>query len=257
MAGSRRFHMYSQARSIPYFQWWKESELMQDALESAATRVFDPETARKYIISVTETEVDEGLLKAEDSIARQAIWLRRNIEDIDCQESSYALSRFTGERMRKIIYIAECLGAQEKVEKAHRMLRELKEHRLERRLNPDQFFHYNVHWVGREGIEPETSEEHRKYMARLCKDFTDNMISMVTQAIRKRKLLHDRLTEECLQHIRLCQAKCAEFHGRTETLERIKSYLLDTSTTAPLVVHGISGTGKTSILAMSANLCKT
>ncbi|KAH3692060.1 hypothetical protein DPMN_194937 [Dreissena polymorpha] len=227
-------------------EWWKESELMQDALESAATRVFDPETARKYIISVTETEVEEGLLKAEDSIARQAIWLRRNIEDIDCQESSYALSRFT-----------ECLGAQEKVEKAHRMLRELKEHRMERRLNPDQFFHYNVHWVGREGIEPETSEEHRKYLARLCKDFTDNMISMVTQAIRKRKLLHDRLTEECLQHIRLCQAKCAEFHGRTETLERIKSYLLDTSTTAPLVVHGISGTGKTSILAMSANLCKT
>ncbi|KAH3832819.1 hypothetical protein DPMN_106116 [Dreissena polymorpha] len=76
-------------------QWWKESEQMQHALESAATRVFDQETARKYIISVTEAEVEEGLLKAEDSIARQAIWLRRNIEDIDRQESSYALSRYT------------------------------------------------------------------------------------------------------------------------------------------------------------------
>ncbi|KAH3785950.1 hypothetical protein DPMN_164046 [Dreissena polymorpha] len=32
-------------------QWWKESEQMQHALESAATRVFDQETARKYIIS--------------------------------------------------------------------------------------------------------------------------------------------------------------------------------------------------------------
>ncbi|KAH3785932.1 hypothetical protein DPMN_164028, partial [Dreissena polymorpha] len=227
-------------------QWLKESEQMQDALESAATRVFDQETARKYIISVTETEVEEGLLKAEDSIARQAIWLRRNIEDIDRQESSYALSRYT-----------ECQGAQGKVEKAHRMLRELKEHRMERRLHSDQIFHYNVHWVGPEGIVPDTSEEHRKYLVRLCKDFTDNMISLTTQAIRNRNLLHDQLTEECMQHIRLCQAKCAEFHGRTETLERIKSYLLETSTTAPLVVHGISGTGKTSILAMTAKLCKT
>ncbi|XP_052281860.1 NACHT domain- and WD repeat-containing protein 1-like [Dreissena polymorpha] len=137
------------------------------------------------------------------------------------------------------------------------MLRELKEHRMERRLHSDQIFHYNVHWVGPEGIDPDTSEEHRKYLARLCKDFTDNMISLTTQAIRNRYLLHDKLTEECLQHIRLCQSKCAEFHGRTETLERIESYLLDTSTAAPLVVHGISGTGKTSILAMAAKLCKT
>ncbi|KAH3785953.1 hypothetical protein DPMN_164049 [Dreissena polymorpha] len=45
------------------------------------------------------------------------------------------------------------------------------------------------------------------------------MISLTTQAIRNRYLLHDKLTEECLQHIRLCQSKCAEFHGRSETLE--------------------------------------
>ncbi|XP_052260800.1 uncharacterized protein LOC127864947 isoform X2 [Dreissena polymorpha] len=88
---------------------------------------------------------------------------------------------------------------------------------------------------------------------RFCKDFTDYMISLVTQAIRNRTPLHVPLTEESLQHIRLC----AEFHGRTETLDLIKSNLLDTSTAALLVVHGISGTGKTSILAMSSKLCKT
>ncbi|KAH3785951.1 hypothetical protein DPMN_164047 [Dreissena polymorpha] len=57
-----------------------------------------------FVAIVTEAEVEEGLLKAEDSIARQAIWLRRNIEDIDRQESSYALSRYTGERMRTNMY---------------------------------------------------------------------------------------------------------------------------------------------------------
>ncbi|KAH3890788.1 hypothetical protein DPMN_014876 [Dreissena polymorpha] len=48
--------------------------------------------------------------------------------------------------------IAECLGAHEKVQKAHRMLRELKENRMERRLNPDRIFHYNLHWVGLDGM---------------------------------------------------------------------------------------------------------
>ncbi|XP_052260576.1 uncharacterized protein LOC127864730 [Dreissena polymorpha] len=157
---------------------------------------------------MTETEVEEGLLKAEDSIARQAIWLRRNIEDIGRQESSYELSSYD-----------KCRGAKEKVDNAHRMMRELKEHRIEGRMHSNQILLDNVHWVGREGIKPDFSEEHRKYLARLCNDFVDNMISLVTKAIRNRKLLHDRLTEECLQHIRLCQDMCAEFHGRTETLE--------------------------------------
>ena len=57
-----------------------------------------------FVAIVTETEVEEGLLKAEDSIARQAIWLRRNIEDIDQQESSDELSRYTGERTHTNMY---------------------------------------------------------------------------------------------------------------------------------------------------------
>ncbi|KAH3718896.1 hypothetical protein DPMN_061721 [Dreissena polymorpha] len=51
-----------------------------------------------------------------------------------------------------------------------------------------------------------------------------------------------------LQHIRLC----AEFHRRTEILDRIKSFLMDESTPAPLVVHGNRG----SILALSEKLSK-
>ncbi|KAH3897930.1 hypothetical protein DPMN_022126 [Dreissena polymorpha] len=38
------------------------------------------------------------------------------------------------------------------VENAHRMLRELKEHRIEGRMHSDQILLDNVHWVGREGM---------------------------------------------------------------------------------------------------------
>ncbi|KAH3897910.1 hypothetical protein DPMN_022106 [Dreissena polymorpha] len=37
--------------------WSKENERMQDALESAATTVFDQETVQKYIISDTPSHI--------------------------------------------------------------------------------------------------------------------------------------------------------------------------------------------------------
>jgi len=44
---------------------------------------------------VTETEVQEGILKVGD-VTDTTVWLRRTIEDIDQQENSYALSRYMG-----------------------------------------------------------------------------------------------------------------------------------------------------------------
>lgn len=35
-------------------QWWEECETMQNALEATARKVFDAQTARKYIMSGTD-----------------------------------------------------------------------------------------------------------------------------------------------------------------------------------------------------------
>ena len=49
-------------------------------------------------VLVTETEVHFGL-SAMDEPEVEGLWLRRTIEDIDQQESSYILSRYKGEGM--------------------------------------------------------------------------------------------------------------------------------------------------------------
>lgn len=46
------------------------------------------------IFVVTETETEEGLKPKEAE--KHVLWLNRNIEDIEKQESSYTLSRFIG-----------------------------------------------------------------------------------------------------------------------------------------------------------------
>ena len=44
---------------------------------------------------MTETEVREGLVNIEDQ-DKHCLWLKRDIDNIEQQESNYALSRYIG-----------------------------------------------------------------------------------------------------------------------------------------------------------------
>ena len=46
-------------------------------------------------ISVTETEVRDGLVDIEDQ-EKHCLWLKRDIDDIENQEKNYQLSRYIG-----------------------------------------------------------------------------------------------------------------------------------------------------------------
>ncbi|XP_053376600.1 NACHT domain- and WD repeat-containing protein 1-like [Mercenaria mercenaria] len=223
-------------------QWWEESQEMQEALLETVKKAFDKNKARKYIMSVTETETEEGL--KPKGASKHFLWLNRTIEDIEQQESSHALSRFM-----------ECLGPEEKVKRARQMLKELKEDKMQKTLDPDKILNYSVNWSLSGGIDPDGSEEHRKYLESLSNGFVEHMTGMIDKSIAEKEKVNDPLIEECIQHIRFCQSKCEGFAGRKETLEQIKSYLTSTSTpNQPFVLHGTSGTGKTSILAMAAKM---
>ncbi|OWF56817.1 NACHT and WD repeat domain-containing protein 1 [Mizuhopecten yessoensis] len=216
---------------------------MQDALKSAAELVLGEEEAKKYVISVTEKEIQMGLLSVDTAgVEGGCAWFRRNIKDIDSVEPSYQLSRYM-----------ECLGNEETVKLAQGLLTDLKDRKMQHHLPSDNLLAYSVPWTDK-GINPELLE-HQKYLKQMSEDFVQKMMDMITKGIKERSVTDssDPVEAECLQHVRFCQQKCKNFHGREVTLEEIKAYLTNDSK-SPLVVHGQSGCGKTSILAKVAAL---
>ncbi|XP_060587443.1 NACHT domain- and WD repeat-containing protein 1-like isoform X3 [Ruditapes philippinarum] len=223
-------------------QWWSESEAIQAALEEVAQKRFDTETARKYMRSVTETEVYGGIINADD-INNTCIWLKRTIEDIETKDSSYILSRYI-----------ECTynNSEDKVKKSQELLNQLK-NKIEQKLPVENILDYKVTWNKEKGIDP-NSEEHRKYLVKLCDDFVSKMCSMIHAAVQAKKRADGPLIEEIVQHIQFSQDKCRQFHGRDDVFKQIKRYVQGMSN-EPMVLYGPSGCGKTSIMAMAAKQC--
>ncbi|XP_060067084.1 NACHT and WD repeat domain-containing protein 2-like [Ylistrum balloti] len=234
-------------------KWWQESDIMQAALESSAEQALGPEAAKKFIISVTEKEIQMGLLSLDkEKAGKSCLWFNRVIKNIEKETASYQLSRYM-----------ECLGPEDKVQKAQRLLADLKERQITDCLPEKNIISYNVSWTDKDhhdnefddtGINPEVTE-HKKYLKKLTDDFVNTVTNMIKASIQEREASSnsDPLFTESLQHIRFCQQKCANFHGRETTLEKIKTYLT-TPNQKPLVIHGMSGCGKTSIIAMAAKL---
>ena len=50
----------------------------------------------RVLLTVTETEVQHGLLEPGTHTENSAIWLKREIDDIDKLENNYAVSRYKG-----------------------------------------------------------------------------------------------------------------------------------------------------------------
>lgn len=120
---------------------------------------------------------------------------------------------------------------------------------------------YDVPWEP-EGLNPNSVESHAQYISKFCSDFIagvknliDSDIQMSQSLIRAREYYSQY--NESLHHAHFCKMKCQSFCGQAETLERIKSYILDASNRNPFVIHAQSGVGKTSIMAKAMDSLKS
>ena len=60
-----------------------------------------------------------------------------------------------------------------------------------------------------------------------------------------------KIVTELMQHLHGCKNNCDVFFGRTEELERMKNYIVGGSN-KPFVMYGAGGSGKSSMLSMTA-----
>jgi len=115
---------------------------------------------------------------------------------------------------------------------------------------------YETHWNGLPLEEDEDS--HLAYLERFCEDFVGRMKDMVEEGLQMRcgSFLFTsgrELSVEVLHHASMAVAKSRIFCGREDTLEDIHDYIQSSSESrSPLVLHGLSGQGKTAVMAVAA-----
>eukprot|EP00050_Salpingoeca_kvevrii_P017171 m.62581 g.62581 ORF g.62581 m.62581 type:complete len:1460 (-) comp7407_c0_seq2:100-4479(-) len=224
-------------------QWWQTFERIQTLLRSAAQAVLPPAEAIPFVESITEAETRLGLRDEYDP-ANKAVWFKRTIDKIEARAKEDPATAklfidFKGDELDS---------------EAIELLRQLKDEFIPS-TSMSKIHNYQVTQWADGGINP-TNSEHAEYLKSLCDDFVEEMkASIDAAAARASALRDDSLYVEIAHHHSLCRERCASFHGRHDVLQSIADYLaMDASSGLPalLAVHGISGCGKTSVMAKAA-----
>jgi len=126
---------------------------------------------------------------------------------------------------------------------------------LAERLRPENVLRCESQWNGHP-LE-EDLDFHLPYLDRFCENFVDRMKYMVDEGLRKRtgSFLYTSgqdLGIEVLHHASVAVTKSRIFCGRDDTLQNIETYIQSSETRSPLILHGLSGQGKTAVMAVAA-----
>ncbi|EFX69546.1 hypothetical protein DAPPUDRAFT_202786 [Daphnia pulex] len=220
-------------------KWWDTLDRMQKLLRKAATTLYaqgqlDFDAMHNYLMSVTEREVINGLLKVRNTKNHVLAYVRY-INNINLQNLR---------RAGLFIDIANrALDAE-----AVRLLANLRDERMPAKIEPSNLMRYTVEWIGRDGLANDTHDE---YLQNFISHFYRNIARLVDRAMRKEDSSpQGQIVTEILQHLHACNNSVKVFYGRENDLEKVRRYILGPSI-QPLTLFGAGGCGKTSLLARS------
>lgn len=136
------------------------------------------------------------------------------------------------------------------------MRENLQQKKVPQKLPATHISSYNLKWKPG-GVDPGDSH-HAAYLDALMSEFESKVIRLVknAKAHQTLKILDNEYytgLDEILHHLHFCKEKCANFRGQNDILKQICVYLQNSKNRKPLVIHGKSGHGKTSLLAMAFN----
>lgn len=131
-------------------------------------------------------------------------------------------------------------------------LRRLKHEKLPQVLKTSSNYRaYSIPWMPG-GISHEVTE-HKNYLSQLCEQVYVDVKRLINSALTNQTNLSSPLHSEVLHHAALCTTKCESYCDRRDgILSRIQDHILKPATN-PLVIHGRSGSGKTSVMAKAAS----
>ena len=220
--------------------WWQVYNTLQDILSFGATKYLRDEAAMsKYIVAVTEQEIDLGIVKAKDP-GSHCLWFKRNITDIDQVSKIKLLDRYKEQ-------LSSDMNNQE-LTQVNNLMKNLKENKIPSVLPNENTINYDIHWSD-QGVHPDNAE-HKVYLDQLCKDFEDKTKKLINKAISSKeyKYFEDPVYQDILIQSLFAKQKSETFHGRKTALMLLHEYMIK-DTGRPLIVFGQTGCGKTSLMA--------
>ena len=113
---------------------------------------------------------------------------------------------------------------------------------------------YAVEWDDPSGMH---HKAHSEYLEQLGRDVYHKLKILIDKSMEINSkftdVMQDILYEENLFHWQRARENVIGFLGRMDELEYVKDYILDV-TCHPLILHGISGIGKSALMSMSATM---
>ncbi|XP_072034434.1 NACHT domain- and WD repeat-containing protein 1-like [Amphiura filiformis] len=225
-------------------RWWQVFETLQRTLQLAATKaqskgLYEAQQMHKYFQSVTEHEFRQAL-QDNQNVLDNCLFFIREIDNLQDDVKN--------KEARNYVDITDD-GSPDT--DALTLLHNLKTDFLPSIIPPESIHKYNVPWTPN-GIDP-SHPPHVEYLDDFCNTFRKGIMDLIDMGLKKRSEAADpikkQLYTEMLQHATFCATKCSTFCGREDLLASMHGYVTQ-KPGKPLVVHGVSGSGKTSAMAM-------
>ncbi|KAG2463912.1 NWD1 protein, partial [Polypterus senegalus] len=223
---------------------WRRTEAeLSQALRTAAAQAeidgdFTAEQKHKFFKSVTEWEIENGLMAVKNSEVYAVLFLRELSNQSDL-EGHCPFPQFVD--VKEGGYLDT---------EAQELLSSLKT-----KITSCFADKLNVHSVqlNKGSISPQ-NKIHARYLELLCNQFISDMKQQILQRIKQKTVDEqwENLIQEVVHHMSLSANKCAVFCGRVQLLGNICSRVKENNASIhpPIIVHGPSGIGKT------ATMCK-
>ena len=191
---------------------------------------------------VTEEELTYGLLHVNSDVDNHCLCYMRDLQGLQ--------DNLTDKKSRTYI---DMKSSGQINSTAQKYLAFLKDVAIPKKLSSANIHRYTVDWLPN-GISSH-NQKHLDYLDAFGAQVHNDMQCLIDRARTKQLMSVSPyllpVFEESLHHAHFCIGKCSMFQGRKSELNKIKNLLL-TGLKHPFVIHGESGTGKTSLVAMVA-----
>ena len=214
--------------------WWNVSQELLRQFRSVTDDLSRTE-AEKYVISVTEQEVKNGVFLNQDN-EFQSLIVTRDLERI-------------GEDRHRDRHMMDLVDNQADLS-SQNYLEEFKDKKLAAVSLSDIRFHYAY-----SDAEDDCTRDVREVCDEICRQLSNRILWSYKERLHVEK---DTLFQEVVQHRQFLIHKSEVFAGRRDLLGYMTDEVFGGKGVEKriLVIHGVSGCGKTAMLAMVSKTLK-